>query len=112
MDGFEEELDRMLELGLRGVKIHPDFQKLAIDDERGIETYRAIARRDLPVLFIWATTGMIFPLPERLTNLLRRVPELRAVAAHFGGWRSWPPVAGASAAGKRPVRHILHARHD
>ena len=35
MDGFEEELDRMLELGLRGVKIHPDFQKLAIDDERG-----------------------------------------------------------------------------
>mgnify|MGYP002708373441 CR=1 FL=1 len=64
MDGFEEELDRMLELGLRGVKIHPDFQKLAIDDERGIETYRA--------------------------NLLRRVPELRAVAAHFGGWRSWP----------------------
>ena len=51
MDGFEEELDRMLELGLRGVKIHPDFQKLAIDDERGIETYRAIARRDLPVLF-------------------------------------------------------------
>ena len=62
MDGFEEELDRMLELGLRGVKIHPDFQKLAIDDERGIETYRAIARRDLPVLF----------------------------HAHFGGWRSWP----------------------
>ena len=30
MDGFEEELDRMLELGLRGIKIHPDFQKLAI----------------------------------------------------------------------------------
>ena len=33
MDGYEEELDRMLELGLRGIKIHPDFQKLAIDDE-------------------------------------------------------------------------------
>lgn len=31
-----------------------------------------------------------FSSPERLTNLLRRVPELRAVAAHFGGWRSWP----------------------
>ncbi len=90
MDGFEEELDRMLELGLRGVKIHPDFQKLAIDDERGIETYRAIARRDLPVLFHMGDDRYDFSSPERLTNLLRRVPELRAVAAHFGGWRSWP----------------------
>lgn len=89
MDGFEEELDRMLELGLRGVKIHPDFQKLAIDDERGIETYRAIARRDLPVLFHMGDDRYDFSSPERLTNLLRRVPELRAVAAHFGGWRSW-----------------------
>ena len=89
MDGFEEELDRMLALGLRGVKIHPDFQKLAIDDERGIETYRAIARRGLPVLFHMGDDRYDFSSPERLTNLLRRVPELRAVAAHFGGWRSW-----------------------
>ena len=89
----------MLELGLRGIKIHPDFQKLAIDDERGIETYRAIARRDLPVLFHMGDDRYDFSSPERLTNLLRRVPELAA-------------VAGASAAGKRPVRHILHARHD
>ena len=88
MDGFEEELDRMLELGLRGIKIHPDFQKLAIDDERGIETYKAIARRDLPVLFHMGDDRYDFSSPERLTNLLRRVPELRAVAAHFGGrWR-------------------------
>ena len=84
MDGFEEELDRMLELGLRGIKIHPDFQKLAIDDERGIETYKAIARRDLPVLFHMGDDRYDFSSPERLTNLLRRVPELRAVAAHFG----------------------------
>ena len=76
MDGFEEELDRMLELGLRGIKIHPDFQKLAIDDERGIETYKAIARRDLPVLFHMGDDRYDFSSPERLTNLLRRVPEL------------------------------------
>ena len=79
MDGFEEELDRMLELGLRGIKIHPDFQKLAIDDERGIETYKAIARRDLPVLFHMGDDRYDFSSPERLTNLLRRVPELGRV---------------------------------
>ena len=75
MDGFEEELDRMLALGLRGIKIHPDFQKLAIDDERGIDTYRAIARRNLPVLFHMGDDRYDFSSPERLTNLLRRVPE-------------------------------------
>lgn len=90
MDGFEEELDRMVALGLRGVKIHPDFQKLAIDDARGIETYQAIARRGLPVLFHMGDDRYDFSSPERLTNLLRRVPDLRAVAAHFGGWRIWP----------------------
>ena len=79
MDGYEEELDRMLELGLRGIKIHPDFQKLAIDDERGIETYKAIARRDLPVLFHMGDDRYDFSSPERLTNLLRRVPELGRV---------------------------------
>ena len=84
MDGFEEELDRMLELGLRGIKIHPDFQKLAIDDERGIETYKAIARRDLPVLFHMGDDRYDFSSPERLTNLLR---TSAAGAAGPGRWR-------------------------
>lgn len=90
MEGYEEELDRMAALGIRGVKIHPDFQKLAIDDERGVDTYRAIARRGLPVLFHMGDNRYDFSSPERLTNLLRRVPDLQAVAAHFGGWTIWP----------------------
>lgn len=90
MDGYEEELDRMLELGLRGIKIHPDFQKLAIDDESAIDTYKAIARRGLPVLFHMGDNRYDFSSPERLTNLLRRVPDLQVVAAHFGGWNIWP----------------------
>ena len=90
MDGFEEELDRIVSLGLRGLKIHPDFQKLPIDDPSGIETYRAVARRGLPVLFHMGDDRYDFSSPERLTNLLRRVPDLQVVAAHFGGWNIWP----------------------
>ena len=89
MDGFEEELDRMLELGLRGVKIHPDFQKLAIDDPSAIETYRAIARRGMPVLFHMGDYRYDFSSPERLTNLLRKAPDLQVIAAHFGAWGAW-----------------------
>ena len=50
MDGYDEVLDELQALGSRGLKIHPDFQKLPIDDPSGIETYRSIARRGLPVL--------------------------------------------------------------
>ena len=89
MDGFEEELDRMVALGLRGVKIHPDFQKLPIDDPSGIETYRAVARRELPVLFHMGDDRYDYSTPQRLMNLLRQVPDLRVIAAHFGGWRAW-----------------------
>ena len=79
----------MLELGLRGVKIHPDFQKLAIDAPEGVETYRAIARRNLPVLFHMGDAHSDLSSPERLLNLLRQVPDLRPIAAHFGGWQTW-----------------------
>lgn len=89
MDGFEDELDRMLSLGLRGLKIHPDFQKLPIDAPSGIETYRAIARRNLPVLFHMGDSRYDFSTPQRLLNLLRQVPDLRVIAAHFGGWQAW-----------------------
>ena len=89
MDGFEEELDRMIALGLRGVKIHADFQRLPIDDPSAISTYRAIAARRLPVLFHMGDARYDFSSPERLTNLVRQVPELTAIAAHFGGWRAW-----------------------
>lgn len=30
-----------------------------------------------------------YSTPERLMNLLRQVPDLQVIAAHFGGWRAW-----------------------
>ncbi len=89
MPGVEDELDRMLSLGLRGIKIHPEFQKLAIDAPEAVDTYRAIAKRGLPVLFHMGDAHSDLSSPERLLHLLRQVPDLRPIAAHFGGWQSW-----------------------
>ena len=89
MDGVEEELDRMVSLGIRGVKIHPDFMKLAIDEPSGIDTYRAIAKRGLPVLFHMGDMRYDYSAPQRLLNLLRKAPDLQVIAAHFGGWGIW-----------------------
>ncbi len=89
MEGWEAELDRMIALGLRGIKIHPDFQKIPIDDPKAIEMYRGVARAGLPVLFHMGDARYDYSSPERLTNLIRQVPDLIAIAAHFGGWQAW-----------------------
>lgn len=89
MLGWEPELERMQELGIRGIKIHPDFQQVPIDEPRTVPMYRAIAKAGLPVLFHMGDARYDYSTPERLTNLIRQVPDLIAIAAHFGGWQAW-----------------------
>lgn len=89
MEGAEEELERAVALGIRGIKIHPDFQKIPIDAPFAIPVYRKIAQLGLPVLFHMGDDRYDYSSPERLTNLVKLVPDLKVVAAHFGGWRAW-----------------------
>ena len=89
MDGFEEELDRIVSLGLRGSE---DPSGLSRSAHR-----RPVRHRDLlgcrkaraSVLFHMGDDRHDYSTPQRLMNLLRQVPDLRVIAAHFGGWRAW-----------------------
>ena len=89
MDGWEAEVERMAALGLRGVKIHPDFQHIPIDLPEAVPMYRAVAKAGLPVLFHMGDARYDYSSPQLLTNLIRQVPDLIAIAAHFGGWQAW-----------------------
>ena len=89
MENWEPALEKMVHLGIRGVKIHPDFQKIHINEPKAVEMYRAIARAGLPVLFHTGDFRYDYSAPERLTDLIRQVPDLIAIAAHFGGWGAW-----------------------
>ena len=70
---MEKELDRILSLGLKGVKLHPDFQHFCLDDPNAIKLFEAMAERNLALL----------------ARALDRVPRLRAICAHLGGWSVW-----------------------
>lgn len=82
-------LDRVEELGLKGVKLHSDFQKCNIDDPRLMPLYRACARRGLLVLFHMGDNRYDYSSPARLARVLHEVPDLRCIAAHFGGYMKW-----------------------
>lgn len=88
-EDLEGEVERIVGLGLHGVKLHPDFQKFNIDDPEAIPMYRLLAEAKLPVLFHTGDDRYDFSSPKRLYHVLEQVPELTAIAAHFGGYRRW-----------------------
>jgi len=88
MEDIEAEVDRMIGMGLRGVKLHPDFQEFHIDEPRAIEMYRIIDGR-LPVLFHMGDETRPYSHPKKLRNAIEAVPSLVAIGAHFGGYSAW-----------------------
>lgn len=88
MIDFEKELDRMRDLGLKGIKIHPDFQGFDIDDQRMWPIYEAIGE-DFILLFHVGDKISEASKPSKLAKVLDAFPKLKVVAAHLGGWSRW-----------------------
>ena len=90
---FEKELIRIRTLGLRGIKMHPDFQCFYIDDEKLFGIYRVCEDMDLPILFHAGDVRYGFSAPKRIYNVMNRFPRLRIIAAHLGGYSEWDSAA-------------------
>ena len=83
---IEEEVDLAISRGMKGVKLHPDFQKFHIDDAENI--YRVTAGR-LPILLHMGDKRYDFSSPDRLRKMAEKHPEQIFIAAHFGGYSVW-----------------------
>lgn len=83
-----DELSRIAELGLKGVKLHPEYQCFFVDDERMRPIYDKIGELGLITLF-HAGGDLGFPgpyhcTPERMASALAWMKG-PVVAAHWGG---------------------------
>lgn len=87
MQDYGEEIEHIRALGLHGIKLHPDFQHFAIDDERAFPMYDAIG--EMPILFHTGDRRYHYSNPFRLANVLRNFPKMHAIAAHLGGYSEW-----------------------
>lgn len=103
---WQEELDRIVDLGLKGVKLHPEYQEFFVDEERMLPIYEAIFARDLPVCFhAGVDIGFHRPLrggAEGIGRVSEAFPEGKIIAAHMGGFRQLETVKECLA-GKRNV---------
>lgn len=77
------------ELGLKGIKLHPDFQKFRIDDPVAFPIYEAAVKYSVPVLFHTGDTRYDFSGPERLRRAADMFPDMKIIGAHFAGWSQW-----------------------
>lgn len=85
----ERELKRIKAGGLRGVKLHPDFQHFLLDDEPSIRMFAQMAELGLPALIHTGDHRYPYSQPQRMARVLDKVPTLKVICAHLGGWSVW-----------------------
>jgi predicted TIM-barrel fold metal-dependent hydrolase len=81
------ELERLRSLGLKGLKIHPDFQNIYINEPKMFRIYEAAGK--LPLMIHMGDKKGDFSSPWRLAQVLDKMPELTVIAAHLGGYSEW-----------------------
>ena len=88
-DDIKGDVDKIVSLGLHGVKLHPDIQRFAVDDDKCLEMYQQCSDNGLPVLMHTGDYRYDFSNPDRVENVLKTFPKLTLVGAHLGGWSVW-----------------------
>lgn len=87
-EDMEADVKEIIALGLKGVKLHPDIQKVQLDDSRMHKMYELCQGR-LPMLLHTGDNRYDNSNPNRLIPILEKYPDLTVIGAHFGGWSIW-----------------------
>ncbi len=89
----EKVLRALAAQGFPGIKLHPLFQGVPVDDPRTLRIVELAAELDMIVLIHAGADpnfpGLDYASPGRLAVLLRRVPHRKIVLAHMGGFAAW-----------------------
>ena len=81
-EGPIEEAARCLDLGARGIKLHPRAQKFLLDDDRLAPVFAIAAERNVPIL-IHGGRGLP-PIAAELEHLVDSHPGTQLIIAHAG----------------------------
>ncbi len=122
-ENYRAELSRVKNLGLKGIKIHPIYQGVDIDDKKFLRIFERAAELDL-IVVTHAGLDIGFPgvvrcSPEMIRRVVEEIGAFKFVLAHMGGWKNWREVAeilgGANvfidtafSTGKIPAREDFH----
>ncbi len=93
---YKAELNRIKEMGFRGIKIHPVYQGVNIDDIRFLRIIEKAAELGLIVLTHGGIDiGFLDSVkcsPKMIRHVIDEIGDFKFVAAHMGGWKNWDEV--------------------
>ena len=94
---IEGEVAHIASLGLKGIKIHPVYQGVDIDDDRFVRILSACGEAGLVVVthagLDIGFPGVVHCSPRMCRRALSLAGPVKLVLAHMGGWRCWGEVA-------------------
>ena len=94
---YLSELDRLKDNGIKGIKLHPEYQQFYIDDKNMSKIYEEILKRNFVLIFHTGIDyGMPPPLhatPKMIKNVLGMFSGEKVVLAHMGGFGMWDDVS-------------------
>lgn len=94
---IESEVKHIAALGLKGVKIHPVYQGVDLDDDRFVRILSACGEAGLVVVthsgLDIGFPGVVHCSPKMARRALSLAGPVTLVLAHMGGWRNWDEVA-------------------
>ncbi len=88
-ENLEDDAKHIVELGLKGVKLHPDIQNFKVDSKEAFNIFDICNRNNLPVLVHTGDSRYDNSNPDRVERVLKAFPDLKIIGAHFGGWSVW-----------------------
>ncbi len=84
------------ERGFKGLKLHPDYFDVTLDDKKMMRIFGAAQDADLVVAvhsgYDFISPSFIHATPDRVLNVINTYPRLKLVCAHFGANRMWREV--------------------
>jgi hypothetical protein len=88
---WEAELDQLEQNGIKGLKLHPDFQNVRLDAPAMMEIFEAAEGRFAVMVHV----GDRLPprdnpsCPRKIMHVKKNFPKLDLIAAHMGGYLHW-----------------------
>ena len=86
---LKDDIKEIRRLGMKGIKLHLDYQQIDFDDPRNIKAVDIASEEGLAIV-VHAGLDMAFPrhvhcTPQHVLNLLNEVTPEKLIVAHMGG---------------------------
>lgn len=94
-------IDQIADLNLDGVKIHPRFQRVGVDQLLEMEFIGRLEQLALPLMICGWQQSSSVPIdslsPLHIDKIAKKYPRLPIIISHMGGYRFWDAYTVARA---------------